>query len=43
MRYKIVRFEKFMWCNMTRSIKSKKVSVLHYSIDINTIMINIFE
>ena len=43
MRYKIVRFEKFMWCNMMRSIKSKKVSVLHYSIDINTIMINIFE
>ena len=34
MRCKIVRFQKLMWCNMMRSTKSKKVSILHYSIDI---------
>jgi hypothetical protein len=34
MRCKIVRFQKLMWRNMIRSIKSQKVSVLHYSIDI---------
>jgi lipoprotein signal peptidase len=33
MRCKIVRFQKLMWRNMIRSTKSKKVSVLHYSID----------
>ena len=35
MRYKIVRFQNLMWRNMMRSTKSKKVSVLHYSIDID--------
>ena len=34
MRCKIVRFQKLMWHNIMRSTKSKKVSVLHYSIDI---------
>ena len=34
MRCKIVRFQKLMWRNMMRSTKSKKVSVLHYSIDL---------
>ena len=34
MRCKIVRFQKLMWRNMMNSTKSKKVSVLHYSIDI---------
>ena len=33
MRCKIVRFQKFMWRNMMRAIKSQKVLVLHYSID----------
>ena len=33
MRYKIVRFQKFMWRNMMRSTKNQKASVLHYSID----------
>ncbi len=33
MRCKIVRFQKLMWLNMMRSTKSKKISVLHYSID----------
>ena len=33
MRCKIVRFQKFMWRNLMRSTKSKKTSVLHYSID----------
>jgi hypothetical protein len=28
-----VRFQKLMWCNMMRSIKSQKVSILYYSID----------
>ena len=32
-RCKIVRTQKFMWPNIMRSTKSKKVSVLHYSID----------
>ena len=31
MRCKIVRFQKLMWCNMMRSTKSQKVSILHYS------------
>ena len=34
MRCKIVRFQKLMWRNMIKSTKSKKASVLHYSIDI---------
>ena len=34
MRCKIVRFQKLMWRNMIRLTKSKKSSVLHYSIDI---------
>ena len=33
MRCKIVRFQKLMWRNMMKSTKSKKTSVLHYSID----------
>ena len=33
MRYKIVRFQKFMWRNIMRSTKSQKVLVLNYSID----------
>ena len=33
MRCKIVRFQKLMWRNMMRLIKSQKTSVLHYSID----------
>ena len=33
MRCKIVRTQKLMWRNIMRSIKSKKVSGLHYSID----------
>jgi hypothetical protein len=28
-----MRFQKLMWRNMMKSTKSKKVSVLHYSID----------
>jgi hypothetical protein len=28
-----VRIQKLMWRNIMRSIKSQKVSVLHYSID----------
>ena len=28
-----MRFQKLMWRNMIRSIKNKKASVLHYSID----------
>ena len=33
MRCKIVRFQKLMWRNIMKSTKSKKASVLHYSID----------
>ncbi len=33
MRCKIVRFQKLMWRNMMRLIKSQKTYVLHYSID----------
>ena len=33
MRCKIVRTQKFKWCNIMKSTKSQKVSVLHYSID----------
>jgi hypothetical protein len=29
-----VRFQKLMWRNMMKSTKSKKNSVLHYSIDL---------
>ena len=39
MRCKIVRFQKLIWCNMMRSIKSKKVSILRYSIDNRCILI----
>ena len=39
MRCKIVRFQKFMWCNKIRSTKSKKVSILHYNIDDDAIKI----
>ena len=35
MRCKIVRFQKLMWRNMTRSTKSQKASILHYSIDMS--------
>ena len=35
MRCKILRTQKLMWRNIMRSIKSQKVSVLHYSININ--------
>jgi hypothetical protein len=28
-----VRTQKLMWCNIMRSTKSQKASVLHYSID----------
>ena len=34
MRCKIMRFQKLMWCNMMKSTKSQKVSILHYSIDL---------
>jgi hypothetical protein len=34
MMCKIMRTQKLMWRNIMRSIKSKKTSVLHYSIDI---------
>jgi hypothetical protein len=37
MRYKIVRFQKLMWHNIMRSIKNKKKSVLHYSINNNNV------
>ena len=33
MRCKIVRTKKLMWRNIMKSIKSKKTSVLYYSID----------
>ena len=33
MRCKIVKFQKLMWRNMKRPTKSKKTSVLHYSIN----------
>ena len=36
MRCKIMRFQKFMWCNMMRSTKSQKTSILHYSVDIDS-------
>jgi hypothetical protein len=28
-----VRTQKLMWCNIMKSTKSKKVSILHYNID----------
>ncbi len=34
MRCKIMRTQKLIWRNIMKSTKSKKVSVLHYSIDI---------
>ena len=33
MKCKIVRFQKLIWRNMMRSTKSKKISILRYSID----------
>ncbi len=30
-----MRTQKLMWYNIMRSTKSKKISVLHYNIDIN--------
>ena len=42
MRCKIVRFQKFMWRNMMKSTKSKKVSILHYSIDVCVRPIGLF-
>ena len=30
-----MKFQKLMWHNMIRSTKSKKVSILHYNIDID--------
>ena len=33
MRCKILRTQKLMWRNIMRSIKSQKVSVLHYNIN----------
>ena len=30
---KIVRTQKLMWRNIMRSTKSKKISILHYNID----------
>ena len=33
MKCKIVRNQKFMWCNITKSTKNKKNLVLHYSIN----------
>ena len=41
MRCKIVRFQKLMWRNMMTSTKSQKVSVLYYSIDIYTLVVNL--
>ena len=32
MKCKIMRFQKLMWRNMMKSIKSKKVSILYYSV-----------
>jgi hypothetical protein len=29
-----MRFQKLMWRNMMKSTKSQKVSILHYSIDV---------
>ena len=39
MMCKIVRFQKLMWRNMIWSTKSKKVSVLHYSINLACVWI----
>ena len=38
MKCKIVRFKKLMWRNMMSSIKSQKVSVLHYNIDMDSLI-----
>jgi hypothetical protein len=35
-----VRTQKLIWGNIMRSTKSKKVSVLHYSIDIDILLFN---
>ena len=44
MRCKIARTQKFMWHYIMRSTKSQKVSILHYSIDMDIcIYIYIFE
>ena len=40
MRCKIIRFQKLMWRNMMKSIKSQKASVLHYSIDLPQIRVS---
>ena len=42
MRCKIVRIQKLIWRNIKRSTNSKKVSVLHYSIDSLWITVNIY-
>ena len=43
MKCKIVRHQKFMWRNIMKSTKNKKkVSVLHYSIDINKPLWQVF-
>ena len=41
MRYKIVRNQKLMWCNIMRSTKSQKVSVSHYSIDYRLVILHL--
>ena len=33
MRCKIMRTQKFMWRNIMKSTKSKKVFILYYSVD----------
>ena len=35
MRCKIVRTQNLMWRNIMKSNKSQKVSILHYSIDLD--------
>ena len=35
MKCKIVKIQKFMWRNIMKSNKSQKVSILHYSIDLD--------
>ena len=35
MRCKIVRTQKLMWCNIMKSNKSQKASILQYSIDLD--------
>ena len=40
MRCKIVKFQKLMWRNIMRSTKSQKVLVLHYSIDVEGMILS---